>query len=448
VRMAVIVFASVIAFVLWVVMSWRPVVPEVDDVIARILSSISGIGCAYLLHRYTGNLRCTGVIETIAGGFKWILSKIKACSAFLYKHRFQQFGKVYLSFFQILGSFGMFGIEWPPLFASTINWLKATLGFDLLKLPSVSCLWHSVNFQTYLHTYTLAPLVLIAMLALPLLAAWFWGLHVTAVGRNREAYDRFWTNLMFSFFTLYPALSISTMSVFNCDQYIGRLRDDYREVCPHFLSGKSLYSMVFFFLYPIGIPVTMYLALRFAGIVGVVKEKVENTQFHAARALFMTLYVTVEMHRFARLVGNVDDNEEEFLRQAKQEFDRLLAVQGDGGDELDLEKMRNIAKKAESSAHDKTLAPATARRTSTFNRLFSCVPSVTNEITRPPSKVTHKASARMEVESQAHMVGMTWQDVCIVLQVFDANGDGKTDFPAFCTMIKEARYVCIYVRFF
>jgi len=46
--MTVIVFTSVIAFVLWVFMSWRLVVPEVDDVIAPILSSFSGIGCTYL----------------------------------------------------------------------------------------------------------------------------------------------------------------------------------------------------------------------------------------------------------------------------------------------------------------------------------------------------------------------------------------------------------------
>jgi len=219
---------------------------------------------------------------------------------------------VYLSLFQILGSFSIFGIEWPLLFTSTINWSKGTLSFHLMKLQSVSCLWHSVDFQIYLHTYTLAPLLLIAMLALPLLAARYRGLHVTALGRDRETYDRFWTNLMFSFFILYPALSISTMSVFNCDQHVDRLRDDYRVVCPHFLSGTSVYSMVVFILYPIGIPVTMYLALRFAGIVGVVKEKVENTRFHAARALFMTLYVPVEMHRFARSVGNVDDKRKNF----------------------------------------------------------------------------------------------------------------------------------------
>jgi len=129
------------------------------------------------------------------------------------------------------------------------------------------------------------------------------------------------------------------------------------------------------------------------------------------------------------------------LRQAKQEFDRLLAVQGDGGDELDLEKMRNVTKEAEASAHDTTLAPATVRKTSTFNRLFSHIPSVTNEITRPPSIIMRTASARMEAESQAHMVRTTLQGICKVLEAFDANGDGKTDFPEFCAMIKEERYI-------
>mgnify|MGYP004121665403 CR=1 FL=1 len=85
---------------------------------------------------------------------------------------------------------------------------------------------------------------------------------------------------MFFLFLLYPALSMATMVIFNCDPNVGRLREDYRVVCPHVTAGSSLYSLVFLVLYPLGIPFVMHVALRYAGIVAVVKEKVENAEFH------------------------------------------------------------------------------------------------------------------------------------------------------------------------
>jgi len=93
------------------------------------------------------------------------LGKIRATGVWLHKNKVPQFAKIYFTSFQILGSFSMYAIEWPPEFTDAINWLKGTMSVDLMKLPSVSCLWNGVDFQTYLRTYTLAPLVLIAMLA-------------------------------------------------------------------------------------------------------------------------------------------------------------------------------------------------------------------------------------------------------------------------------------------
>jgi len=85
----------------------------------------------------------------------------------------------------------------------------------------------------------------------------------------------------------------------------------------------------------------MHVALRYAGIKKVVQSKIQAAEFQAMMGLFMKLYVSIELSRFARLVGNVDDDEVEFERQARNEFNKLLAVQGDGADELDLEKLGN-----------------------------------------------------------------------------------------------------------
>ena len=97
--------------------------------------------------------------------------------------------------------------------------------------------------------------------------------------------DRFWTNTIFALFFLYPALAISTISVFNCDLHVGRLRNDYRVTCPHLLSSASLYSMLFMLLYPFGIPTTMRLVLRLAEMVKVVQEKIEKVS--SMLALFL-----------------------------------------------------------------------------------------------------------------------------------------------------------------
>ena len=87
----------------------------------------------------------------------------------------------------------------------------------------------------------------------------------------------------------------------------------------------------------------MHVALRVAGIKKVVQSKIQAAEFQAMMGIFMKLYVSIELARFARLVGNVDDDEVEFERQARNEFYKLLAVQGDGADELDLKKLGKAA---------------------------------------------------------------------------------------------------------
>ena len=91
----------------------------------------------------------------------------------------------------------------------------------------------------------------------------------------------------------------------------------------------------------------MHVALRVAGIRKVVKSKIQAAQFQALMGVFMKCYVSNEMQRFARLVGNVDDDEVEFERQVRNEFNKLLAVQGEGTVELDLEMLESAAARAQ-----------------------------------------------------------------------------------------------------
>jgi len=107
------------------------------------------------------------------------------------------------------------------------------------------------------------------------------------------------------------------MLALQCDPQIGRLKSDYREVCPDRNSLTTIYSTLFIFLYAFGIPVFMHVAMRAHGIVGIVKEKMDAAKFQAMLSLFIKNATSVEAHRMARLVSTVKDDLE-FERQTKQ----------------------------------------------------------------------------------------------------------------------------------
>jgi hypothetical protein len=182
---------------------------------------------------------------------------------------------------------------------------------------------------------TLAPLGVIAGFILPMLLAVVRGYspflhdpHVEA-WRWTETLDKFWTSLMFVLFAIYPAVSIATMRVFNCDVNMGLLRDDYREVCPPWNSFTCIYSAFFFVLYPIGIPVFMLLALRSMRVTDIVKRKLDHSKFSAMLACFLKRACSVECQRVARLVGNVDNDPKRFAIQSEEEFKNLVKIEDD-----------------------------------------------------------------------------------------------------------------------
>jgi hypothetical protein len=343
---------------LWFILSWRPVVPEADFVIARLVQAIGFLvawGLCFKDTRGDGTesaSECSDFMEHLIEPFVWVGIKIQSVFTWWEENKGGQFLKIYVTCLQILSSFNMFTVQWPAAFLACINWVRGTVKFDFIKLPVLSCLWHGVSWKSTLYTYTLTPVVMIVVLGMPVLAALWRGLHLTAITRWNDTLDRFYRNLILLLFLLYPILTIQAMSSLNCDPNVGRLRDDLRIICPDFLSFDSIYSCVFIVLYAIGIPVFNYLCLRYMGIVKVVKEKIHRAEFHAMLSLFMKIYVSIETQRFARLVGNVDDNPKEFKRQCKDQYDMLIKLQGcgstgiDDDDGIDLKKLEKAAEGA------------------------------------------------------------------------------------------------------
>ena len=128
----------------------------------------------------------------------------------------------------------------------------------------------------------------------------------------------------------------------------------------------------------------------------IVKDKMESAKVSAMLSLFMKRACSVECFRIARLVGNVDSSEAEFDRQSKQEFDKLLAIQGDVGD---------IGEDSE-------------------------------------VLVIEQLKAKEDGEAGAGMEGITISELCTFFEQFDANGDGLQRLPPRLRLQSEGFNLC------
>ena len=185
---------------------------------------------------------------------------------------------------------------------------------------------------------------------------------------------------VFMLFFIYPSLSATVTSTFNCDNNLGLLRSDYREVCPTPQNFIFWYSIAFFLVYPLGVPLLMYQACVFEGIRPVVEKKCDQAIFRAMLSTFLHQAVPLEMSRFARLVGTC--NEEQFEKRLDEAYDELLAMQG-GGDHLD-----------------------------------------TNLL------VQHKGNSKME--------GLNVEEIVHFMRIYDADGDGIVDRCEFREMLRKS----------
>jgi hypothetical protein len=146
-------------------------------------------------------------------------------------------------------------------------------------LPGLACLSAEISFTAKLVIYTVSPLVMSVLLGLPLVPAL---LMVHAHGwagewgtRAEATIDRFWNNIIFAYFVLYPVVSTSALQAFNCQPAgLGLLSSDYREMCPASLSFISLYSTAFSILYPLGLPLFFYASLLYLSVGMVAKCKI------------------------------------------------------------------------------------------------------------------------------------------------------------------------------
>lgn len=142
-------------------------------------------------------------------------------------------------------------------------------------------------------------------------------------------------------------------------------------------ASTSIYAVVFVFLYPFGIPVFLNLACRLMHITSIVKEKLDSAKVEAMLALFMRRACSIQMHRVAHLVGNTDNDPDEFERQSTMEFQKLLQCQGDDRVEvLVMERLRQVV----DGSHGMEGLSMRELVSHTCRALQGCVPYVTLRI--------------------------------------------------------------------
>jgi hypothetical protein len=401
-------------------LAMRPVVPESDWVLARLLQWLSMVLTLAICVKNEADdteevgenfTFFTDITKAVMGIVYWIVDKATGLDRWWKDVNGPQYLKILLTYMQVLGSFTMFSVEWPPELLFFLVGIKGVIKLDIFSFPSFACLGTGIRFEYKVVAYTLTPLFITVLIYFPVPVARLRGYSDKdhpEHSRSGLVQDKFWTNLMFMLFVLYPTLALTTMQAWQCEPLTGLMTEDFRQVCPPPFSNISLYSMAAFLLYPFGIPLFMNIVLRLNNIRTIVADKMDKAYFDAMLALYCKRACPLEAQCFARLVGSADDDEEEFKRQARHAFQKIIRQQQKWG-----------------------IEPGQGKEELLLNKLLEKVIDQSQNADQ-----NHEAK---ETGGEHAMTGVSLLDLCSYMKKHDTNGDGSIDFDEFMGMIKEAR---------
>lgn len=297
--------------IFWYRVSWRALIPELG-----FLSTIF----TRLVKCFSLCFGAKGDADDIANMFSSIRDKFTWLIGLSSKYNVTQYLKIFISYFQVLSSFVFFQVQWPTLIVNIMVWLKVTFNFSILELPGLSCLWAGISFRTKLLVYTLGPLIMASLFLLPVMVELLLVCFRKPTSSITVTIDLFWNNIMFLSFLVYPMVSLMTLQSFNCQPIgLGLLAADYREQCPAPYSFLRNYSSFFILIYPIGVPLWMFVVMLRMNVHDLARKKVNSGLLSSMIALFVKRASSVESKRLAQLVGQ-PHNEEEFNRRCHLMF--------------------------------------------------------------------------------------------------------------------------------
>ena len=173
-RITVMVLVGLVILVAYLGLVARPVTPELDWLLARALQGAVGLMSGFMCLSNTGGdmteggMEVVGLLSGVAGSVSWLISKATALNDAWKRNQGGQFLKIILTYVQVLGSFTVFTIEWPPAVVDMFSSLKVVAKIDLIQVNGLSCLFMGVDMERQLYTYTIGPICFLSLLALPI----------------------------------------------------------------------------------------------------------------------------------------------------------------------------------------------------------------------------------------------------------------------------------------
>jgi len=198
------------------------------------------------------------------------------------------YGKVVIGFYQVTATFLLnFSVEWPDLMGTVLGYMNF-LSFDFFSLPTVSCLFKDYSYMAKHQIFTMAPLFVILLLMMPsVLACSLSKLKIVVVEASviKELVSAFFFAMLSFLFLIYPAVSSTVLNTFNCidlDVHGNWLKVDMRVQCPRdTLDVGFTWSLVFVFIYPVGIPIIFGIILWYFSVPNLAQRKQDLYRFKA-----------------------------------------------------------------------------------------------------------------------------------------------------------------------
>ncbi|GMI08230.1 hypothetical protein TrVE_jg10446 [Triparma verrucosa] len=192
--------------------------------------------------------------------------------------------KILVCYYQIVTQYErLLGIHFPPVFERFLRWISTLITFDAFKLGSIDC-FVDTNFYTGLVAYTVAPLVLSAIV---LLATYL--VKKCLIYRGSESNGRaIWEAALefflgLAFFT-FSSVSTRIFDTFNCASYSDDetkylIVDESINCDLPLHTTYKIYAGFMMVFYPIGIPILFgYLLVKNKDAIKSMEERKENME--------------------------------------------------------------------------------------------------------------------------------------------------------------------------
>ena len=275
---------------------------ETNVVVGAVVLTFCGIiaTIVYYVAVWRPWIRFVAVEETLGSWFQSIRRRLRS---FLHRSTDSEnssggttgYLKIMVGFFQVTAAFlSNLEVEWGTSLEHILS-IFALFQLDFFTLPSTECVTSDIQHSKKLVVSTLAPVVVLVLLALPTFA-------VKIFFRNTPTEKIEAVSSAFSFaalaflFLVYPFVSKAVLGTFNCADLRpdgGRwLKSDMRLTCPLESSNFALnWSIAFTIVFPFGVPALFLCMLYYFKVPQLAENKVK---MHRLRAVLSRMNVRMD----------------------------------------------------------------------------------------------------------------------------------------------------------